>query len=141
MIGVASCALDAVVVLGEDAGVERVVVLADLEGVGEDDAVERAAYVAASGSARRVVGGLDVDGGDVVGEQQDLVGVQLAGVLAGQVVRLDQAGLEQPDDEGAGAGEGVEDVDALVGEALAELGWRSTSSAERRMKSTISTGV
>ena len=64
---------------------------------------------------------LDVDGGDVVGQQQDLVGVQLVGVLAGEVVGLDEAGLEQPDDEGAGAGEAVEDVDALVGEPLAEL--------------------
>ena len=56
-----------------------------------------------------VVGGLDVDGGDVVGEQHDLVGVQLVGVLARQVLRPDEAGLQQPDDEGAGAGERVED--------------------------------
>ena len=40
------------------------------------------------------------------------------GVLARQVLRADQPGLQQPDDEGAGAGEGVEDVHALVGQAL-----------------------
>ena len=106
---------------GKTSRSRRVVVLAHLERVGEHDAGERLVAVAASAAARSVVGGLDVDRGDVVGEQQDLVGVQLVGVLAGEVVRLDQAGLEQPDDEGAGAGEGVEDVDALVGEACAEV--------------------
>ncbi len=49
-----------------------------LEGVGEHDPVE--GLVLATKNA--VEGGLDVDRGDVVGEQVDLVGVQLVGVLA-----------------------------------------------------------
>jgi hypothetical protein len=56
----------------------------------------------------------DVDGGNVIGEQHDLVRMQLRGVLPEQVLRLDQAGLEQPHGEGAGADEGIDDVDALV---------------------------
>lgn len=42
--------------------------------------------------------------------------MQLGGVLAGEVFGLDEAGLEQADGEGAGADEGVDDVDALVAE-------------------------
>src|SRR5690606_179523 len=38
---------------------------------------------------------------------------------------LDEAGLEQAHDEGAGAGEGVEDVDALVGDRGSELSLQS----------------
>ena len=41
--------------------------------------------------------------------------------LVFKLLRLDQAGLQQPRDEGAGAGEGVHDVDALAAERLAEL--------------------
>src|SRR5699024_5008806 len=68
-----------------------------------------------------VEGGLDVDRRDVVRQQQDLVGVQLARVLAGQVLGLDQPGLQQADDEGAGPGEGVQHVHALVTDGPAEL--------------------
>ena len=64
---------------------------------------------------------LDVDGGDVVREEQDLVGVELVGVLAGQVVLRDESALQESDDEGAGAGEAVEDVYALAGQSLPEL--------------------
>ena len=66
---------------------------------------------------------LDVDGGDVVGEEDNLVGVEFLGVLAEEVIIADEAEvlLEEAGDEGARAGEGVEDVDALVGEAFAEV--------------------
>lgn len=62
---------------------------------------------------------LDVHTGDVVGQQHDLVAVEFFGVLVrqgGALYLLHDAG-----DEVAGAGEGVEDVDAGVGEGLAEL--------------------
>ncbi len=65
------------------------------------------------------VGGLNVHSSDVVRQQQDLVGVQLLTELAIEVVGPDEAGLQQASQEGAGAGEGVEDVDARVGEACA----------------------
>ena len=72
---------DALVVADEDRRVEGVVVLVHLEGVGEHDAVE--GQVLAALVVQAVEGGLDVDRGDVVGEQVDLVGVQLAGCTCG----------------------------------------------------------
>ena len=65
---------------------------------------------------------LDVDRCDVVGEQHDLVGVDFVGIFVRQFLGLDQPGLKQARDEGAGAREGVEDVNALAAERLAELG-------------------
>ena len=62
-----------------------------------------------------VVGGLNVDRSDVVREQHDLVRVDLASILAGQIRRLDQSRLEQTGDEGAGAGEPIQDVYVLIG--------------------------
>src|SRR5690606_1156178 len=68
-----------------------------------------------------VEGSLDVDGGDVVRQQHDLVGVQLAGVLAQQVLGLDQTGLKKTYQEGAGADEGVDDVDAFIGQGAPQV--------------------
>jgi hypothetical protein len=68
-----------------------------------------------------VIDGFDVDGGDVVGEQDDLVGVDLMPVFVRQFLRLDEVALEQAGDEGAGTGEGVDDVDTFAAERLAEL--------------------
>ena len=61
-----------------------------------------------------MVGRFDVDGGDVVGEQDDFVGVDFAFVFFRQPVARDDAALQQAGDEGACAGEGVEDVHAFV---------------------------
>ena len=61
----------------------------------------------------------DVHAGYVVGEEHDLVTVEFAGVLLrerGAFNLLHDAG-----DEVSGSGEGVEDVDAGVGEGFAEL--------------------
>ena len=65
---------------------------------------------------------LDVNGGDVVRQQQELVGVQLLPVLPEQVGVLDQLrGLQQPDKEDTGSRERIEDMDALIRQAPAEL--------------------
>lgn len=64
---------------------------------------------------------MDIDGGDVVGEEDDLVGVEFAAEFALQGFEGDEVGLEQAGDKGAGAGKGVEDVDILVGEGTVEL--------------------
>ena len=66
--------------------VERQFVVAFVqgEGVGQADAGIREVIVA---SGDRMEDGLDVDGGDVVGEQHDFVGVDLLAVLALQVRR------------------------------------------------------
>lgn len=80
-----------------------------LERVGENDA-GKGLVVVVGPPHQIVVGRLDVDGGDVVGEEQDVVGVDLARLLAHEVGRLDQPALQQSHDERAGAGERVKDV-------------------------------
>ena len=68
-----------------------------------------------------MVGRFDVDGGDVVGEQDDFVGVDFAFVFFRKSVARDDAALQQASDEGACAGEGVEDVHAFVLQAAFEF--------------------
>ena len=68
-----------------------------------------------------MVGRFDVDGGDVVGEQDDFVGVDFAFVFFSQPVVRDDAALQQAGDEGACAGEGVEDVHTFVLQAAFEF--------------------
>ena len=53
----------------------------ELERVGQADAVEGQVVGLALASPQAVEGFLDVDGGDVVGQQDDLVGVQFVLVL------------------------------------------------------------
>ncbi len=72
---------------------------------------------------------LDVDGGDVVRQQHNLVGVDFVAVLVRQLFRLDQATLQQTRDEGPGPGEGVDDVHPLAAQRLAELGLQEMSDA------------
>ena len=61
----------------------------------------------------------DVHRGDVVGEQHHFVAVQFVGNLCGNAGRADLAHHAQ--DEVARAHEGIEDMDALVGEGAVEL--------------------
>ena len=96
----------------------QVVAFIHLEGVGQADALERHIIAA----LQPVIDRLDVDRGDVIGQQNDLVRVDLIAELVLQLLGRDQAGLQQPGDEGAGAGEGVDDVDAGGAEGLAEFG-------------------
>ena len=67
-----------------------------------------------------VVGDFDVDARDVVGEQHDFAGVELLPVFAGEVFFADEAALDGAHDEGARAGEGVEDFDAFGAEAFVQ---------------------
>ena len=99
------------VVAGEDQRVDHVVGLVHLERVGEHDPRERLVLAT---RVLALVGGLNVDCGDVVGEQRDLVGVQFRAVFAFERVGTDQPTLEQPGDEGAGPRERVEHMHALV---------------------------
>ena len=62
-----------------------------------------------------VIGVFDIDGGDVVGQQDNFVGVYFVLVFAGQVLLVDQSALQEARDKGAGAGEGVEDVNIFIG--------------------------
>ncbi len=68
-----------------------------------------------------MIDGLDVDGGDVVGEQDDFVGVDLVFVFVRKLFRADEATLQEAGDEGAGARERIDDVDAFAAKGLAEF--------------------
>lgn len=97
---------------------DEVVLLIELERVREADPLER--LVRAAHDA--VVSGLDVDRRDVVGEEHDLVRVDLLRVLPWQLLLRDEPALQEPRDERPRPGERVEDVHALTPERLAELG-------------------
>ena len=61
-----------------------------------------------------MVGGFDVDGGDVVGKKDDFVGVDFAFVFFWQSVARDDAALQQAGDEGTCAGKGIKDMHVFV---------------------------
>ena len=97
-----------------EAGAVRV----QVESVREHDAAE--GLVGGIGAAPAVERLLDVDGGDVVGQQHQLVGVQFRAVFPFQVRIADQSRLQQAHQKDAGAAERVQYMDALVAQALAE---------------------
>ena len=66
-------------------------------------------------------GVFDVDCGDVVSEEHYFVGMDLMLVFVFKLPRYNQAALQESGDEGAGAGEGVENVDVFIGEGAAKL--------------------
>lgn len=86
--------------------------LTQLEGVRKADAGE--GLIAALLAAGLMVGILDVDGGYVVGKQDDFVCVQFPLVLAGQGLCIYQPALYHADNECARACEGIQDVHVLV---------------------------
>ena len=90
-----------------------------IEGVRQNDAVE--GFISAFLTTAAMVGLLDVNGRNVIGEQDHLVGVKLAVVLPGEIGWFDESGLEQADQKGTRAGEGVEDVHAFITQTPAEL--------------------
>ena len=61
-----------------------------------------------------VIHGLDIYIGDVISEQDDFITMYLTKILALHVLRLDKAGLEQPGNESAGAGERVDYMHVFV---------------------------
>ena len=68
-----------------------------------------------------MVGGFDVDSGDIVGEQDDFVGVDFAFIFFRQSVARDYAALQQTGNEGTRAGKGVEDMHVFVLQAAFEF--------------------
>ena len=93
----------------------------ELEGVGKGDAAKGLVVGGGAAAGDGVVGSLNVDGGDVVGKEDDFVGKDAAAVFGGKLRGRDEARLEQAGDEGAGAGEGVEDADVVVAEGFAKF--------------------
>ena len=116
-------ALDALDVLVRHAA-EQVVLVAGLDAE-PSDIVERVdeAEVRELGelAGDRGIGRLDVQVGDVVGQDRHLVGVQLFLYLCASFCRLAAEMLEQFADEGAGAGGRVEDFDVAGRSGLAEV--------------------
>ena len=89
-----------------------------LERVGEHASLERHIFLRHA----RMVRMLNVDGGDVISKQQNLVEIDFARVLVRQLFSRDELLiLQQVYDEGARAGERIENTHALVGQAFAEL--------------------
>ena len=67
--------------------VHQVFVLIHLEGICQADALKRRVFTA----FQVMIGCFDVDGSDVVRQQDDLIGVKLLPVLALKLFRFDQA--------------------------------------------------
>ena len=89
-----------------------------LERVGEHTSLEGNVFLRHA----RMVRMFDVDGGNVISEQKDLVAIDFARVLVRQLFSRDELLiLQQVHDEGARAGERIENAHALVGQAFAEL--------------------
>lgn len=75
-----------------------------MKGIGQDDAFKGLVF---AGLRFVMISRFDIDGGDVISQQVDLVGVDLFGVFSRQVVGADKAAFQQAGDEGAGADEGI----------------------------------
>ena len=101
--------------------VEVVAFFVHLEGVGEADASKGFVCCLVFVCRQVVVGGFDVDGGDVVGEQDDFVGVYFGAVFLRQASARDDAALQQAGDEGACAGERIKDVHTFILQAAVEF--------------------
>src|SRR5690606_7925097 len=68
-----------------------------------------------------VVGRFDIDSSDVVGQQYQLIGVDLMLVLVWQLLVVDQSGLDQPSNKSARASKGVDNMHSLATKGLAKL--------------------
>src|SRR5699024_1652660 len=118
----------------------------DLEGIGKRNAIEwnvfRLWFSITKGflSTQCVVRRFNVDDRNVIGKQHDHSCEKLISILTRHVFRLDESRLQETNHEGRRASEGVEDAHAFIGKPLPKCSF-DTSSAARRMKSTISTGV
>ena len=63
---------------------------------------------------------LDIERGDVVGQEHDFVAEEVVFVFVGQVAALDMV-ADEVDDKVAGAGGGVKDLDALIADGAAKF--------------------
>ena len=86
--------------------------------IGQTNAVEGEIILIARAG---VEGVFDVDGGDVISQQDNLIGVQFVLILATEILIVNQFELNQSGDESAGAGERIENVNAPVGKICIKL--------------------
>ncbi len=63
----------------------------------------------------------DIDSGDVVGEQNNFVGVEFVLIFAQKVALANQIGLNKASDESTGAREGFKDVNIFIRERAVEI--------------------
>ena len=83
-----------------------------VERIRQDNALERLVLRSfASSSMKRF---LDMNGRDVIGQQNEFAGVQLLSVFPDQIIASNQPGLQQAYQKDARAGKGVQNVYAFV---------------------------
>ena len=96
-----------------------IVLFIKLKGVGQQNSLKWGVF----SPHKAVVGRLDVDGCDIIGEKNNLVGVDLLIVFIRKVLHVNQAALNQACDEGPGPREWVQYMDILTAERFAKLQW------------------
>ena len=115
------------VVFAENVEVRNIAVFVDLECIGKRDIHKRHVVwnrftVALRGFLTQgVISGLDIDGGDVVGQQHDFCGKKLVGIFACHIFWFDEPRLQQAHHERRGPGEGVKDTHAFIAEPFAKV--------------------
>ena len=65
---------------------------------------------------------LDIDCGDIIGQQHNLIGVYFVFIFIFQLIWCNQPRLQQAGDKGARAGKRIKDMHALAAQRLAKLG-------------------
>ena len=100
--------------------VQQVVFFVHLEGIGEADTVKRRVLAAVGcipanmGLDNAVIGRFDIDGCDVVGEQDDFIGVNFVLVFFRQSLGGNDAALQQAGNECSRPGKGVKDMHLFI---------------------------
>ena len=100
--------------------VQQVVFFVHLEGIGEADTVKRRVLAAVGcipanmGLDNAVIGRFDIDGSDVVGEQDNFIGVDFILVFFRQPPGGNDAALQQAGNESSRPGKGVKDMYAFI---------------------------
>ena len=100
--------------------VEQITFFVHLEGIGEADTVKRRVLAAVGcipanmGLDNAVIGRFDIDGCDVVGEQDDFIGVNFVLVFFRQSLGGNDAALQQAGNECSRPGKGVKDMHLFI---------------------------
>ena len=92
--------------------------LVKLKSIGETNPLKRLITFGVDDRIKRI---LDINGGNVIGKQNDFVGVEFAKIFAKKVARLNQAALNQPRNKSSCACERIQDVNIFTGERAIKI--------------------